>query len=145
VCLSLLGCPPHHIRDYEYVGQKSNGKERGFEKLPWGKDSEILVSCFFYYSFIGKKDRAIITKFMTKKNAQLDLQDLKVKVHSEKLGELEQMELPDLPNWDSLPTIIFGRKVDNKSERKILKMLENDTITVSFDNGFEYHFVRTSE
>ncbi|MEP3209743.1 MAG: hypothetical protein ABJN95_11160 [Maribacter sp.] len=144
-CLTLMGCPPHHIYDYEYTGQKSKGKEHRFEKLSLDEDNDILIDCFFYYSFIGEKKKALVAKIMTEKKSNLDLQALKVKIHSSKLGELKHMELPDLPNWDSLPMRTFGRKVDIKNEKKIRQMLINDTLSISFSNGMKYQFVRKAE
>lgn len=144
-CLLLMACPPHHIYDYNYIGQNPNGKEHGFEKLSLSDGNDILLDCFFYYSFIGKKEKALVAKIMTEKKSKLDLQTLKVKIHSTKFGELESMEFPDLPHWDSLAVKTFGRKVNIKNEKKIREKLANDTLSISFSDGMNYQFVRKSE
>lgn len=145
VCSTLLSCPSHHIYDYVYSGQNSKKKANGFERLTLNHNSEILIDCFFYYSFIGEKDKVLVAKFAIEKNTKVDLHNLKVKVESVNFGEMEQMELPNLPIWDSLETKIYGRKIDMKNENKIREILKNDTIKISFDNGIKYSFVRKAE
>ncbi len=143
-CFTLMGCPPAHYYHYEYVGKKSLGTDRGFSQLEFDELTHIEIRSGFYYQFIGKKERGLATQIRIKKNENFDLFNSKVKVMSSKLGELKKRELsPDyLPFLDSVPTLIFDRQIELKSEDKILKLIEKDTITVEFSNGMKYQFVK---
>jgi len=137
-----MGCPPAHYYQYEYIGKKSLGTDRDFTLLEFNEVTDIGIECGFYYQFIGNKERGLATRIRIKKNENFDLLKTKVKVKSSNLGELKQVELPNIPYLDSLPTLLFDKQIEIKRENKILKLIENDTITVEFDNGIKYQFVK---
>ena len=138
----LMGCPPAHYYPYEYIGNKSLGTDREFILLEFNELTDIEIECGFYYMFIGNKERGFTTRIRIHKNDQFDLDKVKVRVKSSKFGELTKRELPILPYLDSLPTLLFDKQIDIKRENKILKLIENDTITIEFENGKKYQFVK---
>jgi len=140
-CFTLLGCPPVYYLKYEYAGDKSLGTDREFTLLKFNDITDIGIECGFYHQFVGDKERGLTTRIRIKKNRKFDLRNIKVMVKSSKLGELKQRELPDIPYLDSLPTLLFDKQIKIKRRNKVFKLIENDTITVEFDNGMKYQFV----
>lgn len=137
-----MGCPAAHYHAYEYIGTKSLGAERGFTLLKFDEFTDIGIECGFYFSFIGNRERGLTTRIRLTSKENFDSLKTQVEVTSSNLGELHHVEVPNIPYLDSLPTLHFDIQVGIKREGDILKLIENDTISIAFNNGLEYQFVK---
>ena len=141
-CFTLMGCPSEHYYRYKYVGEDSLGTDREFTLLKFNEVTDIGITCGFYYQFTGEKEKGLATRIVIKRNEKFEVLKTKVKVTSSKLGALKQRQIPNGSHPDALPALLFDKQIDVKQERKILKRIENDTITIAFANGMTYPFVK---
>ena len=137
-----MGCPAVHYHPYEYIGTKSRGVDGPFTLLEFDEITDIGIDCGFYYSFIGNRERGLTTRIRLTSSENFDLLKTQVRVTSSNLGELNHIELPILPYLDSVPSLHFDKQLGIKREGEILRLIEHDTISIAFDNGLEYQFVK---
>ena len=139
-----MGCPLYEYRHYDIIGNNTVGNEHFFTLLKYNNVDTIGIRCGLYYEYIGEKEKALLAEIKLKNNKHIDSLNVKISVTSSVLGEFEKLDKrPDyLYVSDSVAAIIFSKKISLKREDKILKLIENDTITIEFDNGMKYHFMR---
>ncbi|MGB5942522.1 MAG: hypothetical protein WBG71_06535 [Leeuwenhoekiella sp.] len=136
-CFTLMGCPLRHFYSYQYVGEKLLNEDGKFSALQRDNTNNLFIECGFYYQFIKDKERELIAQLSLDKDYGSVISD--IKVQSSKLGELEISQLPKMENNY---TAQYKRPIDIKRENKILKLLTNDTTTISFAKSKRYFFVR---
>ena len=146
-CFTFIGCPPSEYHSYELIGNNAAGNDQEFTLLKYNDSTSIGIRCGFYYEYIGEKERALVTVLKLNNTKDIDSLSSKVSITSSKLGALEKRDkqLDYLYLSDSTASIIFSKKIDLKREDKIVKLLENDTITIRFDNGMNYHFMKRQQ
>lgn len=143
LCFMLLSCPPAHYFNYEYIGKNSLGADGYFTQLKFNDSIDIKIECGVYYEFVSKKERGLLTRILINKNKEFDFSDMNINVTSSKIGILEKRESPYMTYLDSLPeALVYFKKIEKKGQDRILKLLENDTLTIKIGDKIKYQFVK---
>ena len=139
-CFTLMGCPAGHFYDYEYSGN-SKKENYGYSRIEFNKETDIIIKCGFFVDFIDKtKGLATFIEFENETN--FDRTD--ISVSSSTYGDFNyesELKKPTASDFDS--DLTYKILIDSGSERKILKRIKNDTISIKIKGEKIFEFIKT--
>lgn len=142
-----MGCPPGHFHEYKYIGTELPHDGLAYTRIEFNEQTDLHIKAGYYYEFIDDKESGLAT--VIKINPEFDLKkDAVVKeVKSSLFGKLNRQEkLPYTTRvYDTINTLMYNLTFEKRNERKTLKKIETDTISIELTNGKKLLFVRDSE
>ena len=146
-CFTLVGCPPGHFHEYKYIGTELPHDELAYTRIEFNERTDLYIKTGYYYEFIDEKENGLAT--VIKVNPEFDLKKDKVvkEVKSMLFGKLNRMEkLPYTTRvYDTINILMYNLTFEKRNERKTLKKIEKDTISIELTNGMKLLFVREDE
>ncbi len=136
-----MGCPAGHFYDYEYNGN-SEKESYGYSKIDFNEETDIIIKCGFYVDFINKT-KGLVT-FIRFENKQNGINKSDISVNSSTYGILpfeSNLEKPTASDFDS--DFTFKTLIDSGRERKILKRIKNDTISIRIKDKKVFEFIKS--
>ncbi|MCB0460701.1 MAG: hypothetical protein R2821_08840 [Flavobacteriaceae bacterium] len=136
ISFTLLGCPAGHFHEYKFIGEDFS--DTNFHtKIKFNNETDLYINCGYFYEFIGKKENGITAIIKVDTNTKLDKNKLVKVVKSSLYGELKKVD--SLPHTvrikDTLNTLMYKLNFEKRNERKTIKEIEKDTITIELITG----------
>lgn len=143
LCFILMGCPPGHFYEYKFIGEKIEDDNLWYTRTKFDDKIELLVRGGYYNQFIEDKKTglAMIIGIESKESIK---DNFITSVSSSMFGEfIRKDSLPYIARvWHLNEKILYDLTLDNKNERKMLKKIKNDTITIEFHNNKKLLFIK---
>ncbi|WNH10853.1 hypothetical protein [Thalassobellus suaedae] len=139
ICFTLMSCPAAHFYDYEYNGI-SKKENYGYSRILYSEKTDIIIKCGFFVTRIGRvKGLAAFIQF---DNKLKNINKSDISINSSTYGALSfesELAKPTASDFDS--DFTFKIPIESGSERKILKRIKNDTITIKI-KGKVFEFIK---
>ncbi|MCB9203324.1 MAG: hypothetical protein H6604_09840 [Flavobacteriales bacterium] len=143
-CFTLMGCPPGHFHEYKFIGTELPHDGLAYTRIEFNNETDLHIKTGYYYEFIHEKENGLATVIKVNPNYDLSKDNVVRKVKSSIYGQLEKMDsLPYTARvYDTANTLMYNLTFEKRNERKTLKKIENDTISIELTNGKTLQFVR---
>ncbi len=147
VSFTFKGCPAGHYHKYTYVGDEEVDNSQWFTKLTLNGHLQLEVSCGYYIDFTRNRHTGISFSVSTDETVEISASALVKSVHSSTFGPMTQYPVERFEDFpvDTIHTASFEHRFQERkqrNERRMLKQIENDTVTVTLVDGQELVFVR---
>lgn len=145
-CFTLTGCPPGHFHEYKYIGTELQRDVLADTRIELN-ETDLLVRVGYYHEFIHEKENGLATIVKVNSNFDLSKNDIVKDVKSSLFGKLTRTDgLPYTTRvYDTRNTLMYNLTVEDRNERRMLKRIKNDTISIELTNGKNLRFVRQTE
>jgi len=142
-----MGCPPGHFHEYKYIGTELARDGLDYTRMEYNEKADLYVKVGFYYEFIEQKEKGLAIVIKANPDFDLTKESIIKEVKSSIFGKLNKKEsLPYTTRvYDTINTLMYSLKIEECKERKTLKKIENDTISIELTNGKKLLFVRQTE
>ncbi|WP_442264540.1 hypothetical protein ACSIGC_09240 [Tenacibaculum sp. ZS6-P6] len=144
VCFMLMGCPGGHFHEYKYTGTEITDDELPFTKVEYEKDKFLNIRTGYYLQFIKPKQSGLSAIIGLSPNFDLNKNIAIKNVKSSVFGRLEKVDSLSYPNriFEKEQSLTYNLTFENNNETRMLKKIENDTISIELFNGKTLQFVR---
>lgn len=145
--MTLTGCPPGHFHEYKYIGTELQRDVLADTRIELNEETDLLVTVGYYHEFIHEKENGLATIVKVNSNFDLSKNNIVKEVKSSLFGELIRTDgLPYTTRvYDTRNTLMYNLTVEDRNERRMLKRIKNDTISIELTNGKNLLFVRQTE
>lgn len=139
-----MSCPPGHFHEYKFIGTELPYDGIPYTRIAFNNETDLYIKTGYYYEFIHEKENGLATVIKVNPNYDLSKDNVVRKVKSSIYGQLKKMEsLPHTARvYDTANTLMYNLTFEKRNERKTLKKIENDTISIELTNGKTLQFVR---
>lgn len=139
-----MGCPPGHFHEYEFIGTELPHDGLAYTRIEFNEETDLYIKTGYYYEFINEKESGLATVVKVNPNFDLKNENVVKEVKSSLFGQLKKINnLPYTTRvFDTTNTLMYNLTFEKLNERKALKKIENDTISIELTNGKILQFVR---
>ncbi len=144
-CFVLAGCPGGELHEYQYIGTDSSSNSKEYALIKYDESTELLVTCGYYSQFKAEKT-GLIVNVKVKSKIKLKKEFLIKNVNSSNLGVFNNVK--DVKPFyffafsDTINSLLYNVPMGRKRKaRNNWNKIENDTISITLQNGKELLFV----
>ncbi|MFD2726653.1 hypothetical protein [Hyunsoonleella rubra] len=138
ICLTLFSCPAAHYYDYDFIDPQAPKEKFGFTRLKLDQQNDLLLNVGYFYEYSGNRENGLGAVIKTKKS--INPNTLVNKVRSHKFGPLKKVD--SLFTDDHENITLYRLIFEKRKERKSLRLIKNDTISIELKNGKKLLFLR---
>ncbi len=137
-CFTLFGCPASHFYKYEFIGSKLPEEKFGFKRVKLEPQNDLLINIGYFCEYAGNRENGLGAVIKADKNVNPNT--LIKKVRSYKFGPLKKVD--SLFTYNDENIIVYRLIFEKRREKKTLRKIKNDTISIELKNGKKLFFVR---
>lgn len=140
-----MGCPASQFYEYEKVEGKMTDGKKSTTRAELLDETDFNIKVGYYFQYIDEKENGLITIVETYPSFDGNAEGLIKEVKSSTFGKLKKTkDIYKLTgNVELKNKLIYKLTFDHHNEKKTLKKLRNDTISIEFTHGKKSMFVST--
>ncbi|MGB5646571.1 MAG: hypothetical protein WBM55_05580, partial [Muriicola sp.] len=91
-CFTLIGCPPGHFHEYNYIGTELPYDRLAYTRIEFNEQTDLYIKTGYYYEFIDEKENGLATIIKVNPEFNLKKDNVVKEVKSTLFGKLNRME-----------------------------------------------------